>query len=101
MGTTSFSNLLPELAALAIEARGKTEQGHWRQTCIPILEGAFEVRFGVRRVTADLWEPYHALKAKRGGGGSCDLTMIRKNPNKVRVVWREGGKGSATVFLGV
>ena len=65
MGTTSFSNLLPQLAALAIEARRKTEQGHQRQTCVSILEGAFEVRFGVQRITADLWEPYHMLKAKQ------------------------------------
>lgn len=65
MGTTSFSNLLPQLAALATEARRKMERGHQTQTCISILEGAFEVRFGVQRITADLWELHHVLKAKQ------------------------------------
>lgn len=65
MGTTSFSDLLPQLAALAIEARSKMERGHQRQMCFSVLEGAFEVGFGVQRTTADLWELYHVLKAKQ------------------------------------
>lgn len=47
MGTTSFSNLLAQLAALAIEARREMERGHQRQMCISILKGGFEVGFGV------------------------------------------------------
>lgn len=65
MGTTSFSGLLPQLAALAIEARCKMERGHQRQMRVSILEGAFEVGFGVWRITADLWELYHVFKAKQ------------------------------------
>lgn len=48
MGTMSFSDLLPQLAALVIKAHCKTERGHQRQAYISILEGAFEVVFGVQ-----------------------------------------------------
>jgi len=65
MGTTSSSALLAQLAALAIQARHKTERGRQRQTCVSILEGAFEVSLGVQRIAADLWEPYHVFKAKQ------------------------------------
>lgn len=65
MGTTSFSDLLPQLAALAIGARCKMERGHQRRTWVSILEGAFEVVFGVQRITADLWELYPAFKTKQ------------------------------------
>lgn len=65
MGTTPFSDLLPQLAVLVAEARCKLQRGHQRQACVSILEGAFEVSFGVQRITADLRELYPVFKAKQ------------------------------------
>lgn len=47
MGTTSFSNLVAQLVALAIEASREMKQGHRRQACISILKGAFGAGLGV------------------------------------------------------